>query len=76
MLVMQCPVCGHQTLEERHGDYRFEPPSNVPGGAMIVSNATWSACTHCGEDILPRAITKAIEAEQRRRRESPVVAST
>ncbi len=63
----QCPLCGNQTLEHKHGEYRFEPPQNIPGGTMIIANATWDACTRCGEEILPDELTKAIEAEQYRR---------
>jgi putative zinc finger/helix-turn-helix YgiT family protein len=67
MTTAQCPLCGNQTLEHKHGDYRFEPPQNLPGGTMIIANATWDACTSCGEEILPDELTKAIEAEQYRR---------
>jgi len=67
MTTAQCPLCGNQTLEHKHGDYRFEPPQNIPGGTMIIANATWDACTSCGEEILPDELTKAIEAEQYRR---------
>ncbi len=67
MTIAKCPLCGSPTLEPKHGSYRFEPPANIPGGTMIISNATWDACTSCGEVILPDELTKAIEAEQYRR---------
>ena len=67
MTTTQCPLCGDQTLERKHGEYRFEPPQNIPGGTMIIANATWDACASCGEAILPDELTKAIEAQQYRR---------
>ncbi len=67
MTTTQCPLCGHQTLEHKHGEYRFEPPQNIPGGTMIIANATWNTCTRCGEEMLPDELTRAIEAEQYRR---------
>ncbi len=67
MTTTPCPLCGSQTLEQKHGEYRFKPPQNIPGGTMIIAHATWDACTSCGEEILPDELTKAIEAEQYRR---------
>jgi YgiT-type zinc finger domain-containing protein len=67
MVVTQCPLCGSETLEERRGEYVLTPPANTPGGLMVVPNATWQHCANCGEELLPRPLTKAIEAEQRRR---------
>lgn len=67
-----CPLCGHQTLQTRQGDYHFDPPANVPGGVIILSEATWFECTNCGEEILPNELTLAIEAEQRHRLAEPV----
>ncbi len=67
MATTKCPLCGNHTLEHKQGDYRFEPPPNIPGGTMIIPNATWDACTGCGEEILPNELTRAIEAEQHRR---------
>ena len=49
----QCPLCGNQTLEHKHGEYRFEPPQNIPGGTMIIDNPNWDSCTGCCEEILP-----------------------
>lgn len=42
--VNQCPLCGNRPLEHKHGEYRFEPPQNIPGGTMIIADATWDAC--------------------------------
>lgn len=67
MTTAKCPICGNQTLEHKHGEYRFEPPEKTPGGTMVVPHATWDACSSCGEDILPDELTKAIEAQQYRR---------
>lgn len=67
MTTTKCPLCGNPTLERKEGEYRFEPPPNVPGGAMVIPDAIWNACTRCGEEILPDELTQAIEAEQYRR---------
>ncbi|RMF01044.1 MAG: ImmA/IrrE family metallo-endopeptidase [Alphaproteobacteria bacterium] len=48
-----CPNCGSGSFGERRGDYRFEPPANIPGGVMLVKSATWEECENCGEQILP-----------------------
>lgn len=67
MTTAKCPLCGSETLEHKQGDYRFDPPPSIPGGTMIIPNATWDACATCGEEILPDELTKAIEEEQYRR---------
>ena len=67
MVVTQCPLCGSESLEERRGEYQGTAPANTPGGQMVIPNATWHHCTHCGEELLPRPLTKALETEQRRR---------
>ena len=66
MATIRCPLCGSESLENRHGNYSLEPPANTPGG-MTISDTTWQHCANCGEDLLPRALTRAIETEQRRR---------
>ena len=68
MVVTQCPLCGSESLEERRGEYLLTPPANTPGGMMVIQDATWQQCTNCGEELLPRQLTKALEIEQRRRR--------
>ena len=67
MTITRCPICGNNTLEQKRGEYRFETPPNVPGGTMVIPDATWSACGSCGEELLPDELTKAIEEEQYRR---------
>ena len=67
MTTTTCPVCGNATLEERQGEYRFEPPPNLPGGEMAVPDAVWSACSTCGEEILPDTLTRAIDAHRYKR---------
>jgi putative zinc finger/helix-turn-helix YgiT family protein len=67
MTTTKCPICGNQTLEHKQGEYRFEPPLNIPRGTMTIRDAVWDACSSCGEEILPDELTKAIEAEQYRR---------
>ncbi|MFM9963867.1 MAG: hypothetical protein ACKV2Q_21920 [Planctomycetaceae bacterium] len=63
----QCPICGEQTLDEKCGTYRFDPPPNIPGGTMVISETTWEHCSSCGEDILSLALEAAINREQSRR---------
>jgi putative zinc finger/helix-turn-helix YgiT family protein len=48
-------------MEERHGTYRFEPPSNIPGGVMVISDADWFECVNCGEQIIPGALSRKLE---------------
>ena len=64
MTTKQCPMCGKQTLDEQHGTYRFDPPPNIPGGTMIVSETTWEHCSSCGEDILSLELEAALDREQ------------
>lgn len=56
----KCQNCG-STMEERHGTYRFEPPSNVPVGTMVVHDATWQECENCGQQMLPAALDRKLE---------------
>ena len=55
-----CFNCGSQ-MEERHGTYRFEPPANIPGGTMVIANATWLECENCGQQMLPAALDRELE---------------
>ena len=48
----KCPICGEVALEEKTGEFHFDPPSNIPGGEMIVPNSTWEECEVCKEVIL------------------------
>ena len=56
----KCPLCGEKTLQEKRGDFRMELPPNVPGGAVVVPDATWLHCEACGEDILSPELEKAL----------------
>lgn len=67
MPTTKCPLCGNDTLEEKHGEYRFAPPPGIPGGTIVIPNATWQACQQCGEEILPYALNKAIDVEATKR---------
>lgn len=62
-----CPLCGSNTLEQKGGQFRFDPPDNIPGGTIVIEGATWEACAACGEQILPDELSKAIDAERYRR---------
>lgn len=55
-----CPNCGSR-MEERQGTYRFEPPPNIPGGVMIIPDATWMECENCGERMLPPELDRKLE---------------
>ena len=54
-------------LEGRRGEFRYEPPANVPGGAMVFADATWEECTQCGERIFGTALNARIEREAGKR---------
>ena len=62
MTAKNCPVCGEMTLLEKQGDFRMDLPPNVPGGFVIVPNATWLHCESCGEDILSAELERAINS--------------
>ncbi len=55
-----CVSCG-STLQERHGTYRFEPPANIPGGTMVIPDATWLECENCGQQMLPAELEERLE---------------
>ena len=63
----ECPICGAVALSEFQGEFRFEPPDNIPGGVMVVPNASWQECQSCGERILPHELDRALDDESRRR---------
>ena len=62
-----CPQCGEETLREMHGEFRFEPPANIPGGTIVIPNARWLHCPSCGESIIPGELSKALDRERYRR---------
>lgn len=57
----KCPICGSDTLETKIGEFRFNPPDNIPGGTMLVPDTTWDACSNCGEEILSYELSSAID---------------
>lgn len=66
-MAQECPICGGASLEQRQGEFRFEPPETVPGGTIVVPGAMWEECGGCGERILSSALLRAIENERRHR---------
>src|SRR5262249_19605918 len=56
----KCQNCSSK-MAERHGTYRFEPPSNVPGGTMVIADATWLECDNCGQQMIPAALNRKLE---------------
>lgn len=48
-------------MEERSGDYHFQPPVNVPGGEMIVPDASWFECGGCNKQLLPASLDNKLE---------------
>lgn len=62
-----CPMCGKNSLTEKHGEYRFEPPEAIPGGAIVVPDTMWYECGACHEQIVSPALEQAIERERCRR---------
>ncbi len=67
MSAKQCPMCGEGRLERVQGEFRFEPPPNIPGGSIIILSASWLRCTACHEIVIPHALDQAIDAERNRR---------
>lgn len=67
MAPKRCPMCGQMSLVKMNGEYRFEPPANIPGGPIVVAEALWMHCGSCGEDILSGELEQSIEDERRRR---------
>ena len=63
MPTTKCPMCGANTLEEKRGEYRFDPPPNIPGGTMVIADATWQQCSQCGEAVLSYELSKALDRE-------------
>jgi len=60
----RCPVCGNLSLETCNGEFRFDPPPNIPGGAIIVPDSKWEQCSACEERIIPVALEQALEQER------------
>ena len=66
-MAKECPICGELTLEPRTGEFRFDPPANIPGGTMVIQDAAWEECLQCGEQLLPPELDNALDAEQYKR---------
>jgi putative zinc finger/helix-turn-helix YgiT family protein len=62
-----CPLCGQAGMHEMHGEFRFEPPPELPGGTIAIANATWQHCDHCGDNIIPHELDQRIDRERYRR---------
>jgi putative zinc finger/helix-turn-helix YgiT family protein len=67
MATKNCPLCGEATLQNMHGEFRFEPPPNIPGGTIVIPNASWRHCSACGENIIPHELDQAVDRERYRR---------
>jgi len=61
MSINRCPIC-QAVLILRRGRYEFLPPTNIPGGIMLVENATWEKCPECGEEIFPPELVSKLDA--------------
>lgn len=62
MTVRTCPFCGNYSVVEVTGEYRFVPPPNIPGGDIVIPNATWRECNECSEVMLPSDLCDSIDA--------------
>jgi putative zinc finger/helix-turn-helix YgiT family protein len=60
----ECPICGAKALVEKIGEFRFEPPANIPGGVIILPNSNWEECDACGEVLLSPELLRKLD-EQR-----------
>ena len=59
-----CPICGAVALVEKSGEFRFEPPANIPGGTIILANSTWEECEVCHEVILLPELIERLEQQR------------
>jgi len=66
-MTTKCSICGKEALDNRRGKYSFDPPPNIPGGAIVIDNAQWEECTACGERIASIELEEALERERYRR---------
>jgi len=66
-MAKECPSCGKHAMEPRTGEFRFDPPPNIPGGTMVIQGAAWEECLQCGEQLLPPELNNALDAEQYKR---------
>lgn len=62
-----CIICGSVSLESRQGEFRFEVPENIPGGTMVIADASWEECTSCHEVVLPPELLVELDKERYQR---------
>ncbi len=62
-----CYVCDG-TLQKKSGTFRFMPPPNIPGGVMVIEEATWLECELCGDQVLPAALNQRLTVMEQLRR--------
>ena len=60
----ECPICGAAALVEKTGEFRFEPPANIPGGTIIVPNSKWEECEACGESLLSPELLEKLDKQR------------
>ena len=65
-------MCGEVALMIKQGEFRFDPPPNIPGGVFVVQNATWRECDACHEQIIPHELDQALDREHERRQKTLV----
>jgi YgiT-type zinc finger domain-containing protein len=68
-LTTKCPLCGANAMEEKRGEYRFDPPPNIAGGTIVITDATWRECSKCGEALLGYELSKALDREAIKRQD-------
>lgn len=56
-----CFICGNETLEVKSGEFRFEPPENIPGGTILIEDAQWEECISCHERVLPPELLSQLD---------------
>ena len=60
----ECPICGAAALIAKSGEFRFEPPANIPGGIIVIPNSKWEECQTCGEAILPPELLENLDRQR------------
>jgi putative zinc finger/helix-turn-helix YgiT family protein len=60
----ECPICGVSALVKKTGEFRFEPPSNIPGGTIVISDANWEECENCKEVVLSPELMECLDKER------------
>lgn len=66
-MAKRCFNCGSERMEERSGSFRFDPPANIPGGIIVIPDATWRECANCGEQLLPPELQQRLAETSRTR---------